>query len=811
MSAVLAAGLAPESAGWLARRLPGASVTSAADAGDAASSIRHGGWALVVLADAWAEGAVCRALDAAPPPALLVLGTGGECGAVADARRIPAADRDALLRAARAALDADAPAEPAASPPPAASAPRPPPADALGAAVAGVWERFRPRILARVDAVEAAAVALLEGRLADEVRREAEREAHKLAGAAGTFGYPAASALAREAETLLGRPGALGQGDALRLADLAVSLRRALTAPPPAAAPARPASAAGGAQGQAAEAGAAAEEGPRLLIVEPDRELAERLALEATGRGMRTVTTHDVESARRAAAATEVDAAIVDCSPGEAAPALGLLRALADRDPPVPVVVLTASDAFTDRVEVARLGGRGFLRKPLPPARVLDAVEPLLAPPPGHESVVLAVDDDPAVLDAVRRVLGGAGIRVETLAEPLRFWEALEAQPPDVVLLDVEMPGVDGIDLCRVLRNDPRWKSVPVVFLTARADGATVRRVFDAGADDFVAKPFVGPELSARIHNRLERVRLQRSVAETDLLTGVANRRGSEPVLDRFLRLAAREGDPLAFGLVDLDRFKQVNDRYGHAMGDEVLARVARILLRRFRAEDVVARWGGEEFVVAMFGMDRADGVQRLAEALEVLREERFHLPGDGTFGVTFSAGVAEFPTDGGDVQALYRAADAALYAAKAAGRDRVVPVGWTPGGGTGPRSVDVLVVEDDRAIARLLQHALDTRGYRHEWVSSGEAAARLLAGSPPAVRARVVLLDVDLPGLDGHAVLRALADARVLDRTRVIMLTVRAHEHEVVRALEMGAFDHVAKPFSVPVLLQRVRRALRT
>ncbi|MBW3571775.1 MAG: diguanylate cyclase, partial [Gemmatimonadetes bacterium] len=426
------------------------------------------------------------------------------------------------------------------------------------------------------------------------------------------------------------------------------------------------------------------------------------------------------------------------------------------------------------------------------------------------EAVVLAVDDDPAVLLAVRAVLQPRGVRVDAVTEPERFWEALEASAPDAVLLDVDMPGVNGLELCRVLRNDPRWKSVSVVFLTSRTDPATVQEVFAAGADDFVGKPFVGPELGARIHNRLERVRMQRALAETDALTGVPNRRGSEEVLERFLRLAAEQGDPLAFGVADLDGFKGVNDRFGHAVGDAVLARVARLLQKRFRAEDVVARWGGEEFVVGMYGMDKSDGVQRLAEALEVLREEPFTAPDGTTFRVTCSAGVSEFDTDGRDLQSLYRAADAAMYAAKQAGRDRVLPAGWTPARREGPRSVDVLVVEADPAAARLVQHALETRGLRHEWVEDGERAVSLLTGSAPELQARVVLLNTDLPGVDGLQVLRRMARERMLDCTRVILLGGESQQAEVARAMELSAFDHVPRPFSVPVLLQRIRRALR-
>jgi diguanylate cyclase (GGDEF)-like protein len=813
MKNVLVGGLPPDVPGWLARRLPGATVEDQPSPRAAADALRGGDWALVVVDAAWLEPELeeaLRELHRSPdaPPVLLTApvdrrGTDGVAfDGIRPARVFPhPLDREALVRDA---VERLARGEPAAAG-----------TSALSSAVAGVWARYRDQVLARVDVLEAAALGLLEGRLDRDARREAEREAHKLAGSVGTFGFAEGSRLAREAETMLAGPGALGQAEALRLADLAVALRRVLSAPPAAPTAVRGAEAAAPAPsapradspGAAARTGSAEAEGPVLLIVDGDRDTAERLAMEASARGMRPTVAHVGPEAREGLARVRPDAALLDISVDGG---MELLRALSDRFPPVPTIVFTRSDAFTDRVEVARLGGRGFLRKPLAPARAIDAVEPLLRPDEAREAVVLAVDDDPAVLEAVRFVLAPHGVRVDTVSEPERLWEALEASAPDVVLLDVDMPRVNGLELCRVLRNDPRWKSVPVIFLTSRTDATTVQEVFAAGADDFVSKPFVGPELGARIQNRLERVRMQRSLAETDALTGVPNRRGSEEVLERFLRLAAGQGEPMAFGVVDLDCFKAVNDRCGHSVGDEVLARVARLLQKRFRAQDVVARWGGEEFVVGMYGMDKADGVQRLAEALEVLREEKFTAPATEPFGVTFSAGVAEFDADGHDLQSLYRAADAAMYAAKLAGRDRVLPTGWRVEHGEGPRTVDVLVVEDDPAIARLLQHALETRGLRHEWVANGQKAAALLTGPQPELRARVVLLDVDLPGLDGLGVLRLLAAERMLERTRVIMLTVRTHEAEVVRALELGAFDHVSKPFSVPVLLQRIRRALR-
>jgi DNA-binding response OmpR family regulator len=142
-------------------------------------------------------------------------------------------------------------------------------------------------------------------------------------------------------------------------------------------------------------------------------------------------------------------------------------------------------------------------------------------------------------------------------------------------------------------------------------------------------------------------------------------------------------------------------------------------------------------------------------------------------------------------------------------GRNRVHSAGWHAESLAEAASVDVAVVEDDETLGDLLIHSLEARGYTTRWIQDGQAASDALGGENPTVRARVVLLDVDLPGLNGLAVLKQLFRDGVGHRTRFIMLTLRSEEREVVQALEMGAFDHVAKPFSVPVLMQRIRRAL--
>jgi diguanylate cyclase (GGDEF)-like protein len=300
------------------------------------------------------------------------------------------------------------------------------------------------------------------------------------------------------------------------------------------------------------------------------------------------------------------------------------------------------------------------------------------------------------------------GFRLQLLSDPQYFWQTLERFDPDLVLLDVEMPQINGFDLCQVLRNAPRWHETPVLFMSGHTDAETIQQVFSVGADDYIRKPVVAPELIARVLSWLERVRTRQLRADVDSLTGVANRRKSTQVLTRLLGLAQRQGQTLCFALVDFDHFKQINDEYGHPVGDAVLRRFGESLRSTFRSEDVVGRWGGEEFAIGLYGMSRQEGTQRLRQFLERWQQEVFsgfesggfesgsfeksaaeflepqehshehthehpdEHAGNMTFTMTFTAGVAVYPHDGKDLQGLYRAADEALYKAKAAGRNRV-------------------------------------------------------------------------------------------------------------------------------------------
>ncbi|MGI8810569.1 MAG: response regulator [Acidimicrobiales bacterium] len=660
-------------------------------------------------------------------------------------------------------------------------------------ALAGLWDRFRETFDGQVSVLEAATREVLSGRLSPESQDRALREAHKLAGSLGTFGMPRGSEIAREIEGQL-RSG-LGADAAaiLELSDRVVGLRRCLEAGP--------------ARGPEVDPGPV-DTGRFLLVVDEDDsgDIA-GLSRQASARGLDLVVVNGPDAARQLLGNRRPEAVLMDLGGSDPEQTFALMRELQARQPSVPVVVLTRAHTFTDRVEAASLGGQGFLEKPIPPAEIVAAVDDVLTRAHAAKATVLAVDDDPIVLAAVSLLLKADGRLVVTLDQPSQFWRTLRETSPDLVVLDVDMPEVSGVEMCQVMRADPQWSRLPVVFLTARTDGATVQDIFAAGADDYVVKPLVGPELRTRIANRLERSGLLRRMAETDILTGVANQRASAELLERLLGTAARFGQPVALGVIDVDRMRSVNDRFGYGAGDDVLARLGQLLARRFHGDDTVGRWAGQEFFVGMVGMSQADGVQRLADVLEEFRALQFSDGQGASFGVSFSAGVAQYPLDGKDLRALYRGADSAVHRAKEVGGDRVVPVGWSTGGDA---TTDVVVVEDDDALAGLLLHGLSTRAYRSQRFDDGQEAAIALEGPAPKVSARVVLLDWGMPSLDGLGVLRRLSETGVLHSTRVIMLTARDSESEVLMALDLGAFDHVAKPFSVPVLMKRVHRAMQ-
>lgn len=250
--------------------------------------------------------------------------------------------------------------------------------------------------------------------------------------------------------------------------------------------------------------------------------------------------------------------------------------------------------------------------------------------------------------------------------------------PPDLILLDVVMPGMDGLEVCRQLKSSPATADTPVIFVTAQSDPTDETQALEAGGVDFISKPVNPAVVRARVRTHLTlkaQSELLRSLVFIDGLTGVANRRRFDEVLPAEWRRCRRSSTPLTLLMIDIDHFKRYNDHYGHPTGDACLQQVAATLKAHFsRSHDLVARYGGEEFVCLMPECDQAAGQRKAAElcaAVAALAIAHADSPTAGV--VTLSIGVATVrPSCDGTPETLLAAADGALYAAKTGGRNGV-------------------------------------------------------------------------------------------------------------------------------------------
>jgi two-component system cell cycle response regulator len=287
---------------------------------------------------------------------------------------------------------------------------------------------------------------------------------------------------------------------------------------------------------------------------------------------------------------------------------------------------------------------------------------------------VLLIDDSAVVRQLIAAELAADGLEVHCAADGPAGLELARLIRPDVVLLDVHMPGMDGPEVCDLLQIQPETAAVPIIFLSSSAEAADRVRGLNQGAADYIGKPCDGEELRARVRVSLryrKLLEMESRRAMRDGMTGLWNRAYLDERAGSEVAAAARHGSRLGCVMLDLDHFKAINDRHGHPFGDQAIRAVAAVLERECRREDVPCRYGGEEFLVLCPGVN-ADGAALLAERLRAAMAG-VRLTGlDGRdVAFTCSFGVADL-LPGGDVRQLVGDADAALYAAKRAGRNRV-------------------------------------------------------------------------------------------------------------------------------------------
>jgi diguanylate cyclase (GGDEF)-like protein len=341
---------------------------------------------------------------------------------------------------------------------------------------------------------------------------------------------------------------------------------------------------------------------------------------------------------------------------------------LRQRQPRLALLVLSEDGGYGARMAAARLGAVLYFVLPTTAEKVAAALDTLEIGTLQERPRVLALALNGSI-DWLRDPLEAAGMELKVFHHPELVLEALDASQPSALVLD--QTGNASQLLCRLVRAAPRWRDLPILARASRAPEAWLAG-FEAGADDMLPHDVTPGELTARLRVRLDRTRIFREQSNRDLLTGLLTRRAfTESVLARVAE-AQRSRRHLSLCLMDVDRFKSVNDTYGHGVGDKVLSAFGALLGTRFRLQDLRGRWGGEEFIIAFYG----EWAESAREILSRVTAEFAKITFDGgqgrSFNVTVSGGIATYPIDGRTLEELVAVADQRLYAAKQAGRNRI-------------------------------------------------------------------------------------------------------------------------------------------
>ena len=285
------------------------------------------------------------------------------------------------------------------------------------------------------------------------------------------------------------------------------------------------------------------------------------------------------------------------------------------------ILMLTNHVDFSQRIAAARFGAVNVVEKPVSLEQLVEMANDSLRLKNAEGGRILVVDDDPTILQVVSHMLSKDGYDVMTLNSADTLVATMEHYSPDLLLCDVMLPKLSGLNICRALRMDNMWRQLPILLMTASADRQMVAKVFDVGANDYIQKPILHEELSSRIGNALAHSRRFKNIALTDPLTALPNRRAIIDSGCRALSQARRRNEELSIVLIDLDHFKAVNDTYGHAAGDAVLVKFSSFIKEQLRLEDIKGRWGGEEFLIAMPQTTRDEASAKMKSLLDLIKE----------------------------------------------------------------------------------------------------------------------------------------------------------------------------------------------
>lgn len=419
-----------------------------------------------------------------------------------------------------------------------------------------------------------------------------------------------------------------------------------------------------------------------------------------------------------------------------------------------------------------------------------------------NKARILIVGENPDTSGQLMSAFAAPNREISVVPTAVAALQILDDTEISLLVLDIVLPDMDGRNLLIRLRERTATAALPIFVLSSLPGAQPRMECFALGADEYFEKPIEPRTLAAAAASKLQRAGELSHGSRRDPLTGLLNRAALKEALERLRLRAGRNREPLSLALLDLDRFKQINDMYGHTTGDAVLRGVGRVLSHSIRRSDLVARWGGEEFVILLPAATRGDAAGALQKVLEAVRAEPFEDAAGRSFQVTFSAGVTQVsPEFSGE--AAVTDADRFLYQAKAAGRNRIA---WEPLSGTAEKK-KILFADDDELTATLVKTVLAQEGFEVMHFPDGVSALK----AARETSASLAILDVMMPAMSGFELLQNLRRIPSYAKTPIVMLTSMGSENDIVRGFDLGADDYIVKPFLSAEFQARVRRLVKS
>lgn len=433
------------------------------------------------------------------------------------------------------------------------------------------------------------------------------------------------------------------------------------------------------------------EEGLLVYLIEADQEIRRDLTRQITYYGYRVLSFERMENAREAAELVYPAVIIAGITGQEIDTLMSAADIVFMREQAPPIVYLSDRDDPEIRLTAVRSGAKAFYKRPVDPNRLAALLNDLTARRDQQSHRVLIVEEDARVRSDTAALLRGAGIETRELDDPRQVPEVLEEYQPELILLSLYYRDVLGTELAALIRQFDAAAASSIVFLSRETERDLKLAAMRTSADIVLSHPIEPEIMLAVVKARVERSRTLRSLMVRDNLTGLFNHTSLVNSLANWSARVRREADfRFSYGIVDIDKFKRVNDTYGHATGDRVIQSLARTLRHHVSVHDVVGRYGGEEFAVLFRGMDGDQAAATMRQIHDDFARIR-HLSEQGEFYTTFSSGVA-FAGDFADPADLHEAADRSLYQAKHAGGNRVGRCTGTDGTELG---VDIIPGED--------------------------------------------------------------------------------------------------------------------